>query len=199
MPASVSGAIAMPPALKVSRSSICTNSPESGRLDQSALAVTWKSTTRPSPSPVPVTSGVPSSRLASTRPGRSGSGCAITWLEMSTSCGTGSPANGLVSGNGLSRRGAPQDIAPPIERPPARSLTGSSGSSSSCPTPEVASRGPAKRTSSPPFSTQGISSARSASPRRPTSARISTSGAAFSISCSGASITSANGTSALRR
>ena len=35
-----------------------------------------------------------------TRPGWSGSGCAITWLEMSTSAGTGSPANGLDSGNG---------------------------------------------------------------------------------------------------
>ena len=80
-----------------------------------------------------MTSGVPSSRLASTRSGRSGSGCAITWLEMSTSCGTGSPANGPLSGNGRSRRGAPQDMAPPIDRPPARSRTGSSGSSSSCP------------------------------------------------------------------
>ena len=110
-----------------------TKSPESGRLDQSALAVTWKSTTRPSPRLRPVTSGVPSSRLASTRSGRSGSGCAITWLEMSTSCGTGSPANGPLSGNGRSRRGAPQDMAPPIDRPPARSRTGSSGSSSSCP------------------------------------------------------------------
>ena len=112
------GAVARPPALWVSRSSICTKRPESGRLDQSALAVTWKSTTRPSPSSRPVTSGVPSSRLASTRPGRSGSGCAITWLEMSTSCGTARPANGLASGNGLQ----PPRRAPghrPADRPAA--------------------------------------------------------------------------------
>ena len=96
VPARVSGAVARPPALWVSRSSICTKRPESGRLDQSALAVTWKSTTRPSPSGRPVTSGVPSSSAASTRSGRSGSGWAITWLEMSTSAGTGRPVNGPV-------------------------------------------------------------------------------------------------------
>ena len=65
-----------------------------------------------------MTSGVPSSRLASTRPGRSGSGCAITWLEMSTSAGTGSPANGLA----LRERPQPPRRAPghrPADRPPA--------------------------------------------------------------------------------
>ena len=103
-----------------------------------------------------MTSGVPSSRLASTRSGRSGSGCAITWLEMSTSSGTGSPAKGLLSGNGRSRRGAPQDIAPPIDRPPARSRTGSSGSSSSWPTPDCASRGPAKRIEEPTLLDPGL-------------------------------------------
>ena len=112
-----------------------------------------------------MTSGVPSSRLASTWSGRSGSGCAITWLEMSTSCGTGRPAKGLVSGNGCSRRGAPQDIAPPIERPPARSRTGSSGSSSSWPTPDCASRGPAKRIEQAALLDPGLR-ARPARPRR---------------------------------
>src|SRR3984885_181964 len=46
------------------RRSISTNRPDSGRLDQSALAVTWNSTMRPAPLVVSVTSGVPSAQVA---------------------------------------------------------------------------------------------------------------------------------------
>ena len=48
------------------RRSISTNRPDSGRFDQSELAVTWKNTTWPSPRLVAVTSGVPSLRRAHT-------------------------------------------------------------------------------------------------------------------------------------
>src|SRR5690606_36085187 len=48
------------------RRSISTNSPESGRLDQSELAVTWNSTSWLSPSALAVTRGVPSASLAHT-------------------------------------------------------------------------------------------------------------------------------------
>jgi hypothetical protein len=73
------------------RSSICTNRPESGRLDQSAFAVTWNRTTLPCPSGARVTSGVPSVSEAIVRSDRSGSGCAMTWLSTVTSSGIASP------------------------------------------------------------------------------------------------------------
>ena len=47
-----------------SRRSISTNRPDSGRFDQSALAVTWNSTIRPAPARRRVTSGVPSASVA---------------------------------------------------------------------------------------------------------------------------------------
>ena len=48
------------------RRSISTNRPDSGRFDQSELAVTWKKITWPSPRLAAVTSGVPSLRRAHT-------------------------------------------------------------------------------------------------------------------------------------
>ena len=61
-----------------SRSSICTNRPDSGRVDHSALAVTWNSTTCPSPITLRVTKGVPSANAAMVRSARFGSGWAMT-------------------------------------------------------------------------------------------------------------------------
>jgi hypothetical protein len=141
--------------------------PERGRLDQSALAVTWNSTTLPCPSGARVTSGVPSVSEAMVRSDRAGSGCAMTWLSTVTSSGMSSPKNGEVSGNGLSALGSPQDMAPPTVRPPTRSRTGISGPAASRATSDAARRGPAKRTSRPPRSTQSIS----AVPRRARASR----------------------------
>ena len=59
-------ALATPTDNSTSRRSMSTNSPDSGRFDQSAFAVTWNSTTRPPPSGISVTSGVPSAKR---RPG----------------------------------------------------------------------------------------------------------------------------------
>ena len=53
-------AAATPTDSATSRRSMSTNKPDSGRLDQSALAVTWNSTMRPAPLVASVTSGVPS-------------------------------------------------------------------------------------------------------------------------------------------
>ncbi|MEJ0018162.1 MAG: hypothetical protein WDN25_16655 [Acetobacteraceae bacterium] len=62
-----------------SRRSMSTNRPDSGRFDQSALAVTWNSTTRPAPRVVCVTSGVPSASAAQVWLARSAEGSASTW------------------------------------------------------------------------------------------------------------------------
>ena len=52
------------------RRSISTNRPDSGRFDQSELAVTWNKMIWPSPSLRAVTSGVPSCRRAHTSTSR---------------------------------------------------------------------------------------------------------------------------------
>ena len=198
VPASVSGAVARPPALWVSRSSICTKRPESGRLDQSALAVTWKRTTRPSPSWRPVTSGVPSSRLASTRPGRSGSGCAITWLEMSTSCGTGEAGEGARLREGLQPpRRAPghraADRAAAGAQPHRQQRILLELADAGLRQPRAGEADEQAALLDPGLELRRARRRRGCRRRRGSS----TSGAAFSISASGASITSAKGSSAL--
>ena len=68
------------------RRSISTNRPESGRFDQSELAVTWKKISWPSPRLAAVTSGVPSFRRAHTfTSGPSPAGSASTCLLTTTS------------------------------------------------------------------------------------------------------------------
>ena len=91
-----------PGARSTTRRSMSTNRPESGRFDQSALAVTWNSTTRPLPWRSAVTSGVPSARLAHTLSGSSAvglgqhlAGHAGRWDRAAR------PAKGLVSGKSL--------------------------------------------------------------------------------------------------
>ena len=130
------------------RRSISTNRPDSGRFDQSELAVTWKKISWPSPRLAAVTSGVPSLRRAHTfTSGPSPAGSASTCLLTSTSAGGVRPANRLSSPNGASGCGVAQDRAPPSVRPPSRSGTGSRSS------PPFSRRGPAKRTRMPPFFT----------------------------------------------
>ena len=92
------------------RRSISTNRPDSGRFDQSELAVTWKKITWPLPRLAAVTSGVPSLRRAHTlTSGPSPAGSASTCLLTSTSAGGASPANRLSSPNGASGCGVAQD------------------------------------------------------------------------------------------
>ncbi len=186
--------------LTASRSSMATNRPDRGRVDHSALAVTWNSTTCPSPMRLRVTSGVPSARAAITRSDRVGSGCAITCAFTVTSGGTSSPKNGLSAAKGASALGSPQLIAPPTVRPPARRRTGRSGSSTVAPrSPEDASRGPAKRNSIPPPSIHSTSAVRSASVTVATSASTITSGLAGSTSPMVPASRSAVGASACSR
>ena len=71
-PARVLSALGATPAdSATSRRSMSTNRPDSGRFDQSALAVTWNSTIRPAPRVAWVTSGVPSASVAQVCPARS--------------------------------------------------------------------------------------------------------------------------------
>ena len=103
------------------RRSISTNRPDSGRFDQSELAVTWKKITCPSPRLAAVTSGVPSLRRAQTfTSAPSEAGSASTCLLTSTSGGTGRPANRPSSPKGTSGCGVDHDSAPPSVRPPWR-------------------------------------------------------------------------------
>ena len=130
----------------VMRRSISTNRPDSGRFDQSELAVTWKKHhlavaalgrgderravleprpdlhVRPErlPGP-PAPAGSPAPRAA-----RSG------------------PRTGRRRRTGPAACGVDHDKAPPSVRPPSRRATGSRSS------PPFSSRGPAKRTSTPP-------------------------------------------------
>ena len=108
---------------------ISTKRPEIGRFDQSVLAVTWNKTTQPSPRFSAVTSGVPSLRRAQVfmvGPMRAGS--VRTCRVMSTSGGTGRPANRLSASNGASGWGVDHESAPPSVRPPSRSGAGRSSS-----------------------------------------------------------------------
>ena len=180
-----------------SRRSMSTNSPDNGRLDQSALAVTWNSTTRPAPRVACVTSGVPSASAAQVWPARSAEGSASTCRFTFTSSGTPRPANGELALNCATPAGSAQDNAPPSWRSPPSSLTGISGSIS--PNGCSAVRGPAKRISSPPCSTHLVSASRSAPAGSGRSARISTDTSRCSSVARSASRTSVNGDSARRR
>ena len=182
-----------------SLSSICTKSPDSGRVDHSAFAVTWTSTTWPSPTVFRVTSGVPSASCAITRAASVGSGCAMTWALTVTSSGMASPKNGEVSAKGANALGSPQLIAPPTLRPPIRKRTGNNGSWSLRPKLDAASLGPAKRKRSPPFSTQAIMASSSDFAKAATSANTMTSGFAKRMSANVPSIKSAVGAKASRK
>ncbi len=102
------------------RRSISTNSPESGRFDQSEFAVTWNSTIKPWPCFAAVTSGVPSARRAQTSASLATVGSASTCRLTFTSSGTARPRKGLLSSNGASGCGVLQESEPPSERPPRR-------------------------------------------------------------------------------
>src|ERR1700735_5477224 len=140
------------------RRSISTNNPDNGRLDQSALAVTWNSTTRPAPSVASVTSGVPSSSAAHVRPARSAVGSASPCRFTLISSVTGRPAKGDIDENPARAAGWLQDIAPPSCRSPASNRTGISVSVSFVAASAV--RGPAKRISKPPLRTQASNESR---------------------------------------
>ena len=168
----LSGGVLTPADNATSRRNISTNSPDNGRFDQSAFAVTWNSTTRPAPRAAAVTSGVPSASVAQVCPSSVAVGSASTCRLTVTSAGTASPANGEAAANGASPAGAFHDNAPPNCRSPLSSFTGSSGSLS--PIGCSAVRGPANRTSSPPFSTHAITASRSGPAGSGRSARTKT-------------------------
>ena len=200
VPISVSGSGALPPALWVSRSSICTKRPDSGRLDQSALAVTWnehhaavaerragderRAVLEARQHPLrQVRVGLRHHLAGDVDVGRHRQPGEGAVLRERLQPPRRAPGHRAAERCGRRRAAAPAAADPPRagRRPTA---------------PAAARRSAAAGRPSRP---RGSASARSASPRLPTSARTSTSGAAFSISASGASITSANGSSALRR
>ena len=192
---------AVAPASATMRLSMSTKAPESGRSDQRVSAVTWNSTIRPLPRRCAVTSGVPSASVAQVRSVRPDPGSASTWRVTVTSVGTAMPKNGLSREKAASGCGWSQLRLPPRMRPPRRSFTGTRSSSA------AASRGPAKRTSTPPSSIQRVSRSRASPATLPTSARISM-GRFWSRKCFTASRrrgapsarrTSANGLSARER
>ncbi len=137
----------------------------SAGFDQRMSALTWNSASTPLPRRSPVTSGVPSASEAQLRSASSASGSASTCRVTVTSPGTCRPANGPSAANAASCCGFSQVRLPPRLRSPSRSLTGDSPSSA------CASRGPAKRTSTPPLSIQAPSRARRSGVSAPTSAR----------------------------
>ena len=146
------------------RLSISTNAPDNGRSDQRVSAVTWNNTIIPLPRRAAVTSGVPSPSVAQVWSDSPASGSARTWRVTVTSFGTNMPLNGLSCENPANCWGLSQLRLPPRMRPPRRSLTGTSSSS------EAASRGPAKRTRTPPSSTQRVRRSRASPATLPTSA-----------------------------
>ncbi len=148
---------ATPTESATSRRSISTNRPDSGRSDQSALAVTWNSTMRPAPR-----GACRDQRRAvgEARPGLLGQMRPRLGQHLARSPAPPpaprGPANGEFGGNGgEAGRLAPGQRAAELpvageqlhrqqRRPGARRCAG-----------------PAKRTSSPPFSTQAASRSRS--------------------------------------
>src|SRR5207248_3082713 len=90
---------ATPADKSTSRRSMSTNSPDSGRFDQSALPVTPNRTTRPAPCGADVTSGVPSASEAQVRNASWAEGSASTCRVTSTSAGTGKALKGESGGN----------------------------------------------------------------------------------------------------
>jgi hypothetical protein len=170
-----------------------TNSPESGRSDQSAFAVTWNSTIRPPPLFSNVTSGVPSDSRAQDRSARRGTGSASTCVVTVTSGGGVSPAKGDPSTKGASVCGRSQDSAAPSCRSPARSGTGMRASARS------AVRGPAKRRSIPPPATKRVTASTSGPSTSGRSASTSTASRRASRASSVPRRTSAVGLSARSR
>ena len=146
------------------RRSISTKVPDIGRSDQRISALTWNRLTTPLPRCSPVTSGVPSSSEAQLLVASTASGSASTCRLTVTSFGTARPANGPSAAKAARCCGFSQVRLPPRLRPPRRSLTGTR-SSSAC-----ASRGPAKRTSTPPCSIQALRRSRISGDSVPTSA-----------------------------
>ncbi len=141
-----------------------TNNPESGRLDQSVVLLTWNSTISPLPRAACVTSGVPSASRAHVCSVSVAEGRARTCRETVTSLGGTKPANGEVASNWASFCGVPHVMEPPSWRAPSSKVTGSRScvggwvfslsvvsAASSCWAP--ARVGPAKRISVPPFFT----------------------------------------------
>ena len=130
------------------RRSMSTKRPDNGSDVQVVFAVVWTRTIRPFPRRSAVTNGVPSVRRTQVFSARSRDGSASTWRDTVTSLGISRPAKGLSDENGASRAGLLHSRAPPSARPPRRRRTGVNSSARS-----RASLGPAKRSSSPPFST----------------------------------------------
>ena len=170
-PSSVSAGLAAPasgvaemPAESATRRRIMSgNRPESGRLDQSALAVTWNSTTRPDPRGASVTSGVPSASRAQVWVASCAEGSASTWRLTRDLVRHGQAGEGRGGGERRQLgRLAPGQRAAQLtvlgEQP-----FGQQGSATGWPNSSVVSalRGPAKRSSRPPSSTQRCNSATS--------------------------------------
>ena len=134
-----------------SRRSMSTNRPDSGRSDQSALAVTWNSTIRPAPA-----RGL-RSPAACRRPARAQVRSARSRARLGQHLAghlhlvrhRRARRTASRRGTAASPAGWLQDIAPPSWRSPASSRTGSSVSVSLLAASAV--RGPAKRISSPPL------------------------------------------------
>ncbi len=183
---------ATPPESATSRRIICTKRPESGRSLHSAVAVMWNSTTRPWPRFSKVTSGVPSASRAHTRSARRGEGSASTCRSTVTSGGTARPAKGEPWPKGARRCGCSHESEPPSCRS-ARSRTGSSESGRS------ARRGPAKRMSVPPPSTNRVSACCSGPSATGRSARTRTESGRWSSRSTSPRRSSAKGDSARSR
>ena len=127
-----------------------------------------------------MTSGVPSLKVAITRCESDGSGCASTCADTRTSGGISRPKKGEDGGNAASDFGAPQLIAPPTVRPPARNRTGIKGWALSRLRSLAANCGPANRSNSPPWVTHWVRSRSSALDNFAISANTTSSGLAGS-------------------
>ena len=130
------------------RRSMSTKVPESGRFDQLVSAVTWKRISQPLPEGAAVTSGVPSASAAQVRSVSVPSGSASTWRWTSTSLGHGQPGERALLVE--ARRAAAASARTGCRRARGRRGGGVTGISASV---AAARRGPAKRTSVPPFCT----------------------------------------------
>ena len=119
---------ATPTESATSRRSISTNRPDSGRFDQSALAVTWNSTIRPAPRAAWVTSGVPSASRAQVASVRSRARLGQHLAGHPHLVRHGQAGERRGGGKAASPAGWLHDIAPPSWRSPASSFTGSSAS-----------------------------------------------------------------------
>jgi hypothetical protein len=110
-----------------SRSSICTNRPDSGRLDHSAFAVTWNSTTLPLPQAAARDQrrAIGQRRDGALRQKRIGLRHDLAFDGHVL--GDRQPIERGAFREGLSALGSPQDMAPPTVLPPTRRRTGISG------------------------------------------------------------------------